>query len=321
MDPMVEARLDDGLGRAPHPRKDNHRDPGAAYDMEDIRDVYTEDIFGVRPTVVRRSDADLATTLFRATVAEVYEHVLSEWRRPESPCMGVMPLQLADLHHGQDLGMLDILGRPKAPWYVMRRLMKPVALLLTDEGFNGLGVHIVNDTQTRIEGVVRIDLYRDGAALIESADVPVQVAPQSGRRIDVSAAFGSFRDLTYAYRFGSPVADVVAVTLQDASGCEIDSSVHLPAGPRRPRQRDVGLSADLQWQDETWVARLQTDEFAQWVSFEVPGWRPEDSWFHLLPGRPREVGLLPESPARGAPRGSISALNSIAKGRLRTGET
>jgi beta-mannosidase len=320
MPPVHEARLRRGWGHRFFPREGGHRDPGAFHDLEDVRDVYTEGLFDVRVTDLRRRDPERAVELFRATSAEIFSRVLSEWRRPGSPCAGVMPFHFVDLRHGQDLGMVDLIGRPKASWYVMRRLMKPVALLLTDEGLSGLGVHIVNDSARPLSAQVRVDLYLDGVTLLESASIPVQLSERDAETIDVSTIFGSFRDLSYAYRFGRPAADVVAVTLSDDAGWELDTSIYLPGGCARPQQRDVGISAALEQCDEGWAATLTTKEFAHWVSFDVPNWRPSDSWFHLLPDRPVRVILTPEADATRLPRGYVGALNSLTRCPLTANE-
>ena len=45
-----------------------------------------------------------------------------------------MTLALRDLEPGPGWGVLDWSGSPKAPWFVLRRSAKPIALLVTDDG-------------------------------------------------------------------------------------------------------------------------------------------------------------------------------------------
>ena len=206
---------------------------------------------------------------------------------------------------------MDNLDRPKATWYALRRAMTPVAVLLTDEGFSGLGVHVVNDGAGELRGVVRLELYVDGEALLESDEAAVVVPARGGVSIDSTTLFSGFRDLSWAYRFGPPAADVVVVTFLADDGTRAEA-VHLPGGPRRRREPELGLrgtfesAADL----EDWSVRVETARFAQWVSLDVPGWWAEDSWFHLAPGASRTVRLrrYPDTPAK-PPTGRLGAFN------------
>ena len=45
-------------------------------------------------------------------------------------------------------------GRPKAAYYAVKRAMQPVALAITDEGANGLHVHVANDRASDLAGDV-----------------------------------------------------------------------------------------------------------------------------------------------------------------------
>ncbi|WP_037203450.1 hypothetical protein [Rhodococcus opacus] len=49
-------------------------------------------------------------------------------------------LALRDLEPGARWGLLDSDGRPKAPWLVMRRMSLPVAVLLAEDGLDGLRI-------------------------------------------------------------------------------------------------------------------------------------------------------------------------------------
>ena len=308
LEPIVRA----GWGLTPDPRRQAvHRDSeNVAWDMADTMVPYLESIFGVDELALRQHEPDRLPLLQTALSVWLFEVGLMEWRRHSSPCAGALTLYGVDPVWGPGLGMLDSLGRPKATWHAMRRAMAPIALLLTDEGFSGLGVHAVNDTDHEVVGLIRLDLFVDGERLLESDQVDVVVPARGGTTIDTTAMFDGFRDLSWAYRFGPPAADVVRVSLLDESGTTLATVVHLPGGPARPREADIGLSGELVSREGSWVARVRTRRFAQWTAVHVPGWRVDDSWFHLLPGTEVELTLRPEDGTSTPPSGRVTALNS-----------
>ena len=79
----------------------------------------------------------------------------------------------------------------------------------------------------------------------------------------------------------------------------------------RPTEQDVGLQAAAVPSDGgVWHVTVSTRRFAHYVQINVPGYAPDDSWFHLAPGSVRTVVLRPEGPGAPAPRGRVRALNS-----------
>jgi len=298
------------------------RDAGASFDFEDVSNHYATALFGLDPQAVRRGDPELALDLVRAAVAECFSAVFSEWRSGPSRCAGGIVLSLRDLFPGAGWGIVDALGRPKAPWYVLRRLLAPVAVLVTDEGLNGLRLHLANDTAELVEAQLAIELYADGERLVERVTTGVELPPRRVVTIEAAGLFEGFRDLTYAYRFGPPVHDVVAVTLETRRPEQAAEAVYLPLGPARPREVDVGLEAVVgAGEDGSWVVECRARRFAQWVAIDVPGFEASDSWFHLAPGRARRVRLDgPVGRARAAgPRGELRALNSRRSAPIATG--
>ena len=66
---------------------------------------------------------------------------------PRSPCAGmVLAIALRDLRAGPGWGLVDRSGGRRPPGTRCARASTPVAVLVTDEGVNGLDVHLVNDT-------------------------------------------------------------------------------------------------------------------------------------------------------------------------------
>jgi beta-mannosidase len=152
--------------------------------------------------------------------------------------------------------------------------------------------------------------------MVESAEQPVVLPGRSATLVEVAGMFDGFRDLTAAYGFGPPANDLVRVVLLDAAGAELGSVVHLPGGGLRPIEPDLGLEAGLRSEAGRWILEVSTRRLAQWLVVEVPGYRPEDSWFHLAPGTPRSLVLEPETGSEDPPAGEVRALNSSRSVRI-----
>jgi beta-mannosidase len=295
-----------GAGHHPRWKRSVPRDNGAAWDFEDVRDHYVRRLFDVDPAALRYADPDRYLDLGRAAVAEVMTATLTEWRRPGSSCDGALVLLLRDLYRGAGWGLLDADGNPKAPMWALRRVLDPIAVLATDEGLNGLHLHVVNDRAEALRGVLDVEVFDAAGQQLEAGSVDVDVPGRGGVTVSAESAFGGFRDLTWAYRFGPRAYDAVVATFR-ADGVVRDV-VFLPGGPARPREADVGLRATV----DGGVVTLTTERLAQHVSLDVPGFVAADSWFHLPPGATRTIGLTGE----GRPTGEVRALNAGTAARL-----
>ena len=289
-----------------------HRDAGSWYDLEAVRDHYAASLFRADIDELWRTDPDRALDLGRAAVAEIRSAAVAEWRRPGSRCAGMLGIALRDLRHGAGWGLVDASGRPKAPWFVLRRGFAPVAVLVTDEELNGLGLHLVNDLAEPVEGTVVVGLHT-ASHQVEEAAHPVTVPARGGLAVRADALFDGFRDLSYAYRFGPRPFELVTVDLRDAAGAVVASTGYLPGGAARGLDPDLGLQAQLEPADGgVWLLTVSTRRFAQYVHVDVPGFTPDDSWFHLPPGGSSSTVLRPEPATEGTPRGRVRALNSLA---------
>jgi beta-mannosidase len=285
------------------------RDAGSSWDFEDVRDHYVRELFGVDPFQVRYADPDHALDLGRAAIAELMGVVVSEWRRSASPCAGALVLMWRDLWPGAGWGVIDSLGRPKASFYALRRAFAPTAVSITDEGLAGLWLHVFNDGPNALQASVELRVFNDAGVEIESTRREIGVPAHGSLELRAEALLDGFRDLNHVYRFSPLAHDVVAVELRDDDGRLLGSAWHLAAGPARPRHCDLGLAAQAHRDpDGKWMLTVSSTLFAQYVALDVPGFRPSDSWFHLLPGESRTVALHADDRAR-VPAGSVRALN------------
>jgi beta-mannosidase len=283
------------------------RDGGASWDFEDVTNHYVRELFGVDPLTVRYSDPDHALDLQRASVCELMGGAMAEWRRPKSTCDGALVLCWQDAWPGAGWGLLDGLGRPKAPLHVLRRALAPTALLLIDEGLAGLRIHVLNDGPEPLAGRVLVRVFNAAAAEVEHAAAEVELQPHGALELNAETLLGGFRDLTRAYRFGPPAHDVVEVALLDREGRAVAIAHHLPGGPARPRLADIGLRARArEGAAGRWELTVETGLFAQYVAVDAGEHEPSDSWFHLAPGSAVTLALS----GAGRPSGVVRALNA-----------
>jgi beta-mannosidase len=300
-----------------------HHDAGRSWDMDDVRDYYVHELFGVDPLHERYIDPERALDLGRSANAHLMAQVFTEWRRPGSGCGGGLVLALRDLRAGAGWGVIDSGGLPKAPYYALQRVMQPVAVLVTDEGLNGLHAHLFNDTAVAFSGTLRCELFARGERSVDTGAREIEIPARASTLVDLGELFDGFRDISYAYRFSPPAHDVVAVTLTGVNGTVASEAVHLPLGLARPLEADIGLTATAAPADGdrgtgAWTVTVATRRFAQSVALDVAGFVPSDSWFHLAPGATRSVTLVPVPDSEAdRPRGSVRAVNARAESSLR----
>lgn len=146
---------------------------------------------------------------------------------------------------------------------MLRRSAKPIALLVTDDGMDGLRLDAINETAEPVVGEIRFRAHsRSGVVPVDVA-LPVKVEAHSSLTWSVNSLVGRFTDLTHVFRFGARTYDAVTVTLEDEDGEMVDEVVHLLGGPARPRERSVGLVATARnVGDSEWVVDVSTDASA-----------------------------------------------------------
>jgi beta-mannosidase len=304
-------------GQAPvhHPRwkAGVPRDTGAGWDFDDVRDHYLRDLFGVDPVALRSTDAERYLELSRAVSGEVMGEVFGEWRRRDSPCAGGLVLWMTDLMPGAGWGLLDHRARPKVAYHHLRRVLAPVAVWSTDEGLDGIAVHIANDRPVRLGATLRIALYRDFETPVEEARRDVELGPRSSCTYNVEQVLGRFVDASWAYGFGPPAQDLIVLTLEGGGGELLSQSFRLPAGRPvwRERPERLGIHARVRpIDDDSALLTVSSDRFAYGVRVRAPGFCADDDAFSVEPGRPRVVALR-RAYGDGEPAswGSVTALN------------
>ncbi|MDI7861817.1 glycoside hydrolase family 2 protein [Rhizobiaceae bacterium n13] len=288
------------------------RDRGASWDFEDIRDHYLRELYGFDPPRLRREQPQRYLNLSRAATGEVIEEVFAEWRRSGSTCNGALVWTLQDLLPGAGWGVIDATGNPKPVWFALKRAFRSVQVVFTDEGTNGLDVHVVNETARALDVDLEVVCLRAGQQAVVSGRRELLLEPGTSERLPVTQLFGAFFDTNYAFRFGPPSHDVVVARLcHRETGASLAEAFHFPLG-RTAAFHDATLEVQLVSDNNAWAIELSTDRLAQSVHIDVEGYRPSDDWFHLAPATTRRILLHPraDTPSGRRPEGEIVAASA-----------
>jgi beta-mannosidase len=301
------------------------RDLGAEWDFDDVRDHYLASLFRLDPAALRGADEERYLAVSRAVSGEVMASAFAEWRRQGSPCGGALVWFWRDPWSCAGWGVIDAQGNPKAAYRYLARTLQPVAIFMSDEGGNGLTLHVANERAEALRAQIELTLYRRGEMRIEQATHDVEAAPREVLQIAATDLLDGWYDLNYAYRFGPPSHDLVVARLLAADGAALGESYFFPLGLPNATEADVGLTAVVTARTAgEFDLVVTTRRFAQSVRIEAAGFMPDDDYFHLAPGGTRTIRLRPArdsgAPAGDAatpgPRGSVRALNSTAAARI-----
>lgn len=285
------------------------RDMGAMQTFGDVTEHYMRLLYGCDPEALGESDSERYLDIARAAVAETMEATIGEWRRAGSITRGAIVWLLKDPWPSPGWGVIDAHGEPKSAYYALKRAFAPVQILLTDEGVNGLFVHLVNERAQGFEGEVALTCYRDGRTPVMRATRRVSVEPRSAAVIRDVEFWGAFFDTALAYNFGPPSHDATVASLRSLDQTEtLAEAFHFPLG-RSPERSSLGLRADVERHGADYTLVLTTDVLAQSVKIEDLAFRPADNWFHLAPGASKRIRLSPRAPGPRHPRGVVTALN------------
>ena len=311
-DTLIDSLLANGVVPGPHPdwKRRVPRDQGTGWDFEDVRDHYMAGLYRVDPMRLRYAERERYLALARTTTGEVMAQTIREWRRHGSACHGALVWFWRDLWAGAGWGIIDANGNPKAAYYFLKRAMAPLLAFFTDEGLNGLALHIVNDTAREFNGEIELCLYKHGEIAVARGRQSLCVAAHSSVKISADALLPYFLDTSYAYRFG-PAGYHQAVLHLYAAGQDLPvcSDIHFTSGHDLQIERDVGLSGTMT-QDIKGdvILSLQTERVAQAVYITAPGFATDDNYFHLSPGTLKRVHLS-ATQQNTAPKVSVQALN------------
>ena len=292
------------------------RDTGAGWDFEDVRDHYLRELFQVDPIQLRSRDSSRYLQLSRIVSGEMMLQVFSEWRSGHSQNHGGLVWFYKDLWPAAGWGIVDSTGLPKAAYYYLKRTWQSQQLLLTDEGLNGLHLHLVNETSEACNGTVEVLLLKEGRIVVARQEMAARVEARSRRIISADEVLGGFYDVSYAYRFGPRNHDVVIATWYGADRQVIGEAFHFINRSVPVAERNLSLEATVdRGSGGEYRLSLASDVFLQGVTVASKGYLPDDNYFHLVPGRVRIVTFRPQTfPSQGF-KVSIESL-SLDSGKI-----
>ena len=287
------------------------RDSGAGYDFEDIRDHYLKLLFGIDPVELRSEDVERYYAVSRVVSGEVMQRVFSEWRSASSHCAGALVWFFKDLWPGAGWGIVDSIGKPKAAYWFLKRAWAPQAIRITDEGLDGLRLHLINETPEPVEVDVELELLREGRIATGVAKVSRELSARSTTSLQGDALLGYFSDSTCAYRFGPPKYDVIVARLRRrATQHVLSEDFYFPCGLALPRQRNAAVKAAAEWhRDGRVIVTLSSDVFLQALNIACKDFTPDDNYFHVAPKQERRVTFSPASDEATSFKAQFEALN------------
>jgi beta-mannosidase len=174
-------------------------------------------------------------------------------------------------------------------------------VVLTDEGLDGMRVHVINDTNHALAGTIDLTLLRGGQLVAAAAAAPCVMEPRSIRTFRSDALLDGFHDVSYAYRFGPPAHDVVAATLYGEAHDMLSQTFWIRDAAAVARERAGAVVADARARGGSdYELTVSSERFLFAARIEARGFLASDNYFCLMPGATKVVTLhaLPGAPER-----------------------
>ncbi|MDB5335343.1 MAG: hypothetical protein JWN70_962 [Planctomycetaceae bacterium] len=285
------------------------RDTGAGWDFEDVRDHYLRELYGVDPVQLRSWDMPRYMELSRTVPGEMMARTFAEWRSSHSHNQGGLVWFFKDIWPAAGWGVVNSSGTPKSAYYYLKRAWQSRQLTLTDEGLNGLHLHLINETAESCAGSVEVVLLKEPNVVVARQEVAVELAGRSRKLLSADEVLGGFYDVTYAYRFGPPHHDVVVVTWYDADRQVVSEACHF-IRRRDPVPAAIVLEGSAEKISETeYRVNLCSDSFVHGVRLTAKGFLPDDNYFHLSPQRAKTIIFRSRKAVPSSFKVDVEALN------------
>jgi beta-mannosidase len=207
--------------------------------------------------------------------------------------------------------LLDSRGVPKACFYHLRRVWQPRAVLVTDEGLDGLRAHVVNEADEALVGTLSLTLLRTGSVVVAKGVTVCHVPPRETATVSADTLLDGFHDASYAYRFGPPSHDVAAFVFEDRTGAPRYEAFWIRDAAETVRRSAGAVIAEArQSKRSEYEVAITSERFLFAAHLDAPGFLLDDNSFCLMPGRTKVVRAQPFDRSRREPfRGFVEALN------------
>ncbi|MCR9258130.1 MAG: hypothetical protein NXH95_00270 [Pseudomonadaceae bacterium] len=273
-------------------------DANASWSFGDVTEYYALQRFGSDLTEMKESNIDRYHLLCGIAVGEVMYDVQSQWRRKGIACNGALHIALNDAADGNGWGLLDSRGNPKAPYFFLKRAWKPLALMIVDQGVNGLKLVVHNDRPEEFVGTLKLSFCRLDGVVVHGGELDLTLAARSTLELSAEHVIGHFMDSSYTYRFGARAFDYIIGELAGAQGDLVgetfvlsDESLILPA-------QKIELEVDvIEQKNGSLHLELLASRFVQSLTLESDGFNVSDNCFHLAPNRPKTIQAIPSRSA------------------------
>jgi beta-mannosidase len=180
---------------------------------------------------------------------------------------------------------------------------------LTDEGLNGLHLHLINETAERMIGFVEVALLKEPAIFVARKEAPVELAPREQQHRNLDEFLGAFCDASYAYKFGPAQHDVAIATLFDENHRVISEAFHfIQRRESNILPSSIAATIDPAESSGYWLT-LQSDRFLHSVRLTAEDYLPDDNYFHLVPLRKKVVKYRRVGQSSVPFRADVEALN------------
>lgn len=292
------------------------RDSGVGWDFDDVRDHYLEERWRVDARLLRSHDLERYLALSRVVSAETTARAFDLWRDPTAPCDGGLTWFLRDLRPGAGWGMLDSAGRPKAVYHALTRAWAPRTVRLLDRGLDGLKALVFNDRPEPLRAALELLVLSDRGAVVAEHSEPLDLPPHGDAARDVEGLLGRFLDPTYSYRFGPLRHEAIVARLLDVDADRLlAEDVYRPVVAPLPTVSSLDTDVTENG-DGSLTVTLSTSRILCAVRVEARGYRPDDAYFWLTPGRSRSITLERTTDSDRSFRGFVGALNLDGELRL-----
>lgn len=270
------------------------KDNGSDWDFEDVRDHYLHELFGIDPLELKNTDTARYLMLSRVASGEVMNQVFSEWRSSNNNCSGGLVWFYKDLLPGAGWGVIDSDNNPKAAYYYLKRTLQPINLVITDEGLQGLHLHIINESPALFTGVLEFSLLNNGNIYVAKTRKEITVSANQTATFQADNLLGGFYDTSYAYRFGVPNHEVSCATIKDAAGKIINQQFNFPLKQQLTNVDHALIKSEISsLENNEYQLSISADFFMHAIEITCNGFLPSDNYFHLMPNEPRFITLTP----------------------------